>query len=74
MNFALASLHEKKTQRKIVAIKIMLSRSVFTIHTMFGLFDQSSPVYCGICGGSDEWKDGMSQFQKQLSAKDVNWR
>ena len=30
MNFALASLHEKKTQRKIVAIKIMLSRSVFT--------------------------------------------
>ena len=27
---ALTSLHEKKTQRKIVAIEIMLSRSVFT--------------------------------------------
>ena len=30
MSFALASLHEKKTQRKIVAIKIMSSRSVLT--------------------------------------------
>jgi len=30
MNSALATLHEKKTRRKIVAIKIMLSRPVFT--------------------------------------------